>query len=90
MCLDDEGHLVCSYLGTDPSLFVVPPPDSREIDYDNQDKEMRDLQRAIKESSHKAGDDRSLHPDYKCALIQSDIMISTVHISFRVYDGTLY
>ncbi|XP_030830268.1 protein PTHB1 [Strongylocentrotus purpuratus] len=54
VCLDDEGHLVCSYLGTDPSLFVVPPPDSREINYDNQDKEMRDLQRAIKESSHKA------------------------------------
>ncbi|XP_054754048.2 protein PTHB1-like isoform X1 [Lytechinus pictus] len=52
--LDDEGHLMCSYLGTDPSLFVVPPPDSREIDYDNQDKEMKDLQRIIKDSSHKA------------------------------------
>ncbi|XP_038065523.1 protein PTHB1-like isoform X1 [Patiria miniata] len=51
--IDDQGHLVCSYLGTDPSLFVTPSTDSREINYEEQDLEMKKLQRAIKESASK-------------------------------------
>ncbi|XP_022112018.1 protein PTHB1-like isoform X2 [Acanthaster planci] len=51
--IDDQGHLVCSYLGTDPSLFVTPSTDSREINYEEQDLEMRKLQRVIKESASK-------------------------------------
>ena len=32
--LDEYGHLYCSYLGTDPSLFVAPPVDAREVNYE--------------------------------------------------------
>lgn len=53
--LDADGHLSCSYLGTDPSLFVVPTPESREINYDEQDEEMKLLQQTIRESSQSAG-----------------------------------
>ncbi|KAJ8019984.1 Protein PTHB1 [Holothuria leucospilota] len=52
--LDADGHLTCSYLGTDPSLLVVPTPESREINYDEQDEEMKRLQQVIRESSHSA------------------------------------
>ncbi|XP_071490439.1 protein PTHB1-like [Diadema antillarum] len=52
--LDDQGHLVCCYLGTDPSLFVAPASEAREIDYSSQDQEMKDLQKAIKETSHRS------------------------------------
>ncbi|XP_033097653.1 protein PTHB1-like [Anneissia japonica] len=48
--LDEDGHLMCSYLGTDPSTFSVPPPDSREINYAEQDEEMRNLQMAIRKA----------------------------------------
>ncbi|XP_071822980.1 protein PTHB1-like isoform X3 [Apostichopus japonicus] len=52
--LDADGHLACSYLGTDPSLLVVPTPESREINYDEQDEEMKKLQQTIRELSHSA------------------------------------
>ena len=32
--LDEFGHLYCSYLGTDPALFVVPHVDSRDVNYE--------------------------------------------------------
>ena len=51
--LDDQGHLVCSYLGTDPSMFVTPTTESRDINYEEQDVEMKKLQRAIKDSASK-------------------------------------
>ena len=53
--MDDQGHLICAYLGTDPSLFVAPSADSREINYEEQDLEMKKLQRMIKESASKQG-----------------------------------
>ena len=49
--LDEYGHLYCSYLGTDPSLFVAPPVDSRDLNYAELDKEMKELQIVIKQSS---------------------------------------
>ncbi|XP_065833993.1 protein PTHB1-like [Oscarella lobularis] len=55
--LDNQGLLNCCYLGTDPSLFVAPPVDSREINYEEGDKEMRELQKVIKETQ------KSLLPD---------------------------
>ncbi|XP_077997147.1 protein PTHB1-like isoform X2 [Glandiceps talaboti] len=51
--LSETGHLSCNYLGTDPSLFVAPAPESREINYPQLDDEMRDLQRSIKEANSK-------------------------------------
>jgi len=49
--LDEYGHLYCSYMGTDPSLFVAPPVDARELNYEELDREMKTLQKAIKEST---------------------------------------
>ncbi|XP_006823784.2 protein PTHB1-like [Saccoglossus kowalevskii] len=54
--LSDDGHLNCTYLGTDPSLFVAPSPESREINYAELDAEMRNLQRSIKEATQKGAD----------------------------------
>ncbi|XP_012890623.1 PREDICTED: protein PTHB1 isoform X2 [Dipodomys ordii] len=47
--LSDEGHLQCSYLGTDPSLFQAPIIESRELNYDELDVEMKELQKIIKD-----------------------------------------
>ncbi|XP_055660111.1 protein PTHB1 isoform X5 [Falco peregrinus] len=49
--LSDDGHLQCSYLGTDPSLFQAPKVDSREINYEELDAEMKKLQKIIKEAT---------------------------------------
>ncbi|XP_064598108.1 protein PTHB1-like [Liolophura sinensis] len=51
--LSDWGRLECSYLGTDPAIFVPPTSESREVNYTDMDKEMIQLQRQIKEKSHK-------------------------------------
>jgi len=53
--LSDNGHLQCSYLGTDPSLFQAPRVDSREINYEKFDAEMKELQKIIKEATKTQG-----------------------------------
>lgn len=47
--LSDDGHLQCSYLGTDPSLFQAPKVESRELNYDELDVELKELQKIIKD-----------------------------------------
>ncbi|CAH1790036.1 unnamed protein product [Owenia fusiformis] len=49
--LSDEGHLDCSYLGTDPAIFMTPASESRETNYDDLDEELAALSEKIKESS---------------------------------------
>ncbi|XP_062425527.1 protein PTHB1 isoform X2 [Rhea pennata] len=49
--LSDSGHLQCSYLGTDPSLFQAPQIESREINYEELDAEMKQLQKIIREAA---------------------------------------
>ncbi|XP_068863678.1 protein PTHB1 isoform X3 [Aphelocoma coerulescens] len=49
--LSDDGHLQCSYLGTDPSLFQAPKVDSREINYEEMNAEMKELQKIIREAT---------------------------------------
>lgn len=49
MTLSDDGHLQCSYLGTDPSMFQAPKVESRELNYDELDVELKELQRIIKD-----------------------------------------
>ncbi|XP_019393982.1 PREDICTED: protein PTHB1 isoform X2 [Crocodylus porosus] len=49
--LSDSGHLQCSYLGTDPSVFQAPKVESREINYEELDREMKELQKIIKEAT---------------------------------------
>ncbi|XP_072859901.1 protein PTHB1 isoform X2 [Pogona vitticeps] len=48
--LNDSGHLQCSYLGTDPSLFQAPKVEARDINYEEYDSEMNKLQKIIKEA----------------------------------------
>ncbi|KAL4217063.1 Protein PTHB1 [Mactra antiquata] len=52
--LSDSGRLECSYLGTDPALFVPPPVESRELNYADMDREMSQLQKVIKEQQAKS------------------------------------
>uniref|UniRef100_A0A672V0E3 Bardet-Biedl syndrome 9 n=1 Tax=Strigops habroptila TaxID=2489341 RepID=A0A672V0E3_STRHB len=49
--LSDTGHLQCSYLGTDPSLFQAPRVESRELNQEEFDAEMKELQKIIKEAT---------------------------------------
>ncbi|CAB1334321.1 unnamed protein product [Coregonus sp. 'balchen'] len=49
--LSSEGHLQCSYMGTDPSFFSTPKVDAREQDYSQIDTEMKSLQRVIRQAT---------------------------------------
>uniref|UniRef100_A0A672ZJ47 Bardet-Biedl syndrome 9 n=1 Tax=Sphaeramia orbicularis TaxID=375764 RepID=A0A672ZJ47_9TELE len=49
--LSSDGHLLCSYMGTDPSFFSMPKVDAREADYEQVDAEMKKLQKIIREAS---------------------------------------
>ncbi|XP_066263410.1 protein PTHB1-like [Branchiostoma lanceolatum] len=51
--LSEDGHLNCSYLGTDPAMFIAPAPESRDINYDAQDEEMEDMKKRIAQASQK-------------------------------------
>ncbi|XP_077454398.1 protein PTHB1 isoform X3 [Stigmatopora argus] len=46
-----DGHLLCSYMGTDPSFFSTPKVDAREVDYEQADAEMKQLYKFIREAS---------------------------------------
>ena len=59
--LNDSGRLECAYLGTDPALFIPPPTESRDLNYADMDREMAQLQKAIKENQHKAGKNGNFH-----------------------------
>ncbi|XP_075683057.1 protein PTHB1 isoform X2 [Rhinoderma darwinii] len=49
--LSDSGQLQCSYFGTDPSLFQAPKVESRDVNYEELDTEMKELQRIIKDAT---------------------------------------
>ncbi|XP_077383160.1 protein PTHB1-like [Festucalex cinctus] len=46
-----DGHLLCSYMGTDPSFYSTPKVDAREVDYEQAEAEMKRLQKFIREAS---------------------------------------
>nr|XP_047931586.1 protein PTHB1 isoform X9 [Anser cygnoides] len=48
--LSENGHLQCSYLGTDPSFFQAPRVDSKEVNYEEFNAEMKELQKIIREA----------------------------------------
>ena len=54
--LSAEGHLQCSYMGTDPSFFSTPKVDAREADYSQVDAEMKSLQKVIREVTRSQGE----------------------------------
>ncbi|KAI9520175.1 hypothetical protein NQZ68_020074 [Dissostichus eleginoides] len=49
--LSSDGHLLCSYMGTDPSFFSTPKVDAREADYEQVDADMKKLQKFIREAT---------------------------------------
>uniref|UniRef100_A0A669EJN6 Bardet-Biedl syndrome 9 n=1 Tax=Oreochromis niloticus TaxID=8128 RepID=A0A669EJN6_ORENI len=49
--LSSDGHLLCSYMGTDPSFFSTPKVDAREADYEQVEAEMKKLQKFIREAT---------------------------------------
>ncbi|CAH0555835.1 unnamed protein product [Brassicogethes aeneus] len=49
--LSEEGRLECCYLGTDPSLFVAPVLNVKEINFDEAETQLAELNRIIK-SAH--------------------------------------
>lgn len=53
--LSSDGHLLCSYMGTDPSFFSTPKVDAREADYEQVDAEMKRLQKFIREATRTQG-----------------------------------
>ncbi|EOB05416.1 Protein PTHB1, partial [Anas platyrhynchos] len=48
--LSENGHLQCSYLGTDPSFFQAPRIESKEVNYEEFNAEMKELQKIIREA----------------------------------------
>jgi Bardet-Biedl syndrome 9 protein len=54
VALDDEGHLSCLYLGTDPSVISHPSAYARELNYSAVESEMKQLQNIIKDQDKKA------------------------------------
>uniref|UniRef100_A0A8C1A588 Bardet-Biedl syndrome 9 n=1 Tax=Cyprinus carpio carpio TaxID=630221 RepID=A0A8C1A588_CYPCA len=53
--LSSDGHLQCSYMGTDPSFFTAPKVDAREVNYDEVDTEMKMLQKVIRGATKTQG-----------------------------------
>ena len=41
--LSREGRLLVGYLGTEPSLFIAPPIQARDLDYEAAEKELNQL-----------------------------------------------
>ncbi len=48
--ISSSGHVFSSYLGTDPSIFTVPAPITREVNYEETDREFAELQEHIRAS----------------------------------------
>ncbi|KAJ8377428.1 hypothetical protein AAFF_G00260330 [Aldrovandia affinis] len=45
------GLLQCSYMGTDPSFFMAPKVEAREVNYEEVDAELKTLNKVIREAS---------------------------------------
>lgn len=47
MSLSESGTLQCSYLGTEPSVFMAPPLDKKLHSYEELQQKLADLQQDI-------------------------------------------
>lgn len=54
IALSSDGKLVVGCLGTVPSLFVAPPVQSRDLDYESAESELHDLRKAIAASGEQS------------------------------------
>lgn len=69
--LSSEGHLQCSYMGTDPSFFTAPKVEAREVNYEEVDTEMRTLQKIIRETTKTQGEAGRLAAEMQLGVSQS-------------------
>lgn len=75
VCLTEDGILECSYLGTEPSLFVAPPLTEQELDFDKAGAELTNLYKIIR-SSYSNGTDYT-RSKFQCnVLIIADIKVT--------------
>lgn len=79
--LSSDGHLFCSYMGTDPSFFTTPKVDAREADYEQVEAEMKKLQRCIRELTRTQG--RTLL--FKAPTVHSGPRLSRVTLSLHAF-----
>uniref|UniRef100_A0A669DHB2 Bardet-Biedl syndrome 9 n=1 Tax=Oreochromis niloticus TaxID=8128 RepID=A0A669DHB2_ORENI len=80
--LSSDGHLLCSYMGTDPSFFSTPKVDAREADYEQVEAEMKKLQKFIREATRTQG--RRLLENFICPLPVSCLHLTSSFFSFQV------
>ena len=51
--MDDTGHVVVSYMGTDPGLpHAAAHADTKELDYEGMDQEHRRLLKMIRDATN--------------------------------------
>jgi len=46
--MSQDGHMDCSYLGTDPSFYGIPNPDLSKVDYEKKKTDFRRYQALIR------------------------------------------
>lgn len=54
LILNQEGKIILGYLGTEPSLFVAPPVQSRDLDYEAAERELQQLRKVITEAGEQS------------------------------------
>ncbi|ESO84549.1 hypothetical protein LOTGIDRAFT_222053 [Lottia gigantea] len=80
--LSDDGHLQCSYLGTDPAIFIPPSTEARELNYQAMDLEMSKLQKKIREKAHKSVITPNLKTDDDLQLsVQANQQLDDISVS---------
>lgn len=87
--LSSDGHLLCSYMGTDPSFFSTPKVDARDVDYEQMETELRSLQKSIREASRTQDilPKADSQEDLTLTAIVSNSMDSPSHALIQDIDG---
>uniref|UniRef100_A0A674DQL6 Bardet-Biedl syndrome 9 n=1 Tax=Salmo trutta TaxID=8032 RepID=A0A674DQL6_SALTR len=84
--LSNEGHLQCSYMGTDPSFFSTPKVDAREQDYSQIDTEMKSLQRVIRQATRtQAGRTHTHREQSLCVFVYCRIFPDSFSVAWLVW-----
>uniref|UniRef100_UPI00358E6E57 protein PTHB1 isoform X1 n=1 Tax=Myxine glutinosa TaxID=7769 RepID=UPI00358E6E57 len=71
--ISDEGHLQCSYLGTNPDSFKAPRMENRDVNFAEMEAELKELHKVIKTSTNT----KDIVPK-KC---KDDLVLTTTIIS---------
>ena len=54
--LSTDGRIMVGYLGTEPSLFIAPPIQARDLDYEAAEIELNKLRHVISETGDQSKD----------------------------------